>query len=70
MYVNEKTGMRISLVVDGILCRGPMSATVQFYKDPEKRFEVDPTYRTDATPIKYVGFDIRTWHKSDKVTAV
>ena len=55
VYVNKETGMRLALVVDGILCRGPMGATVQFYKDLEKRFEVkDPTYLTDETPIKYV----------------
>ena len=68
VYVNKETGMRLALVVDDILCRGPMGATVQFYKDLEKRFEVkDPTYLTDETPIKYVGFDIRTWHKNDRV---
>ena len=67
VFVNKVTGMRLALVVDVILCRGPMVATEKFYKDLEGRFKIkDPTYLTEESPIRYVGFDIRTWRKDER----
>ena len=51
--------MRIALVVDGILCRGPREATEQFYTALREKFAYkDPTYLEPDYPIKYVGLDI------------
>ena len=59
-FMHPTTGLKIAVVVDDILCRGSPEATTEFYKALGQRFDCkDPTYLSDASPIKYVGFDIQ-----------
>jgi hypothetical protein len=60
IFVNKATGLRLALVVDDVLCKGPMTASQQFYRSLAKRFDVKPPeYLTKTTPITYVGLDIK-----------
>ena len=64
--------MRIALVVDDILCRGPREATEQFYTALREKFACkDPTYLEPDYPIKYVGLDIETYeHRGNRYIAI
>ena len=58
-FMHPTTGLKIAVVVDDILCRGSPEATAEFYRMLGDRFDCkDPTYLSDSSPIKYVGFDI------------
>ena len=59
MFVNPRTGLRLAIVVDDIICRGSKEATEMFYRDLGSRFDIkDPTYLTQDNSLKYTGFDI------------
>ena len=67
IYINETTGMRLALVVDDILCRGPVESTKRFYEALADRFDCkDPTYLEEDYPIKYVGLDIELYSNDNK----
>jgi len=55
IFTHPVTGLRVVVVVDDILCRGPMQATQQFYKDLESKFDVkEPNFLTTNDPITYM----------------
>ena len=59
VYVHPKTGLKLAIVVDDVLCRGSSKATASFYEAMAKRFEVkSPTYLTAEKPITYVGLGV------------
>ena len=43
MFVNPRTGLRLAIVVDGIICRGSKEATEMFYRDLGSRFDIKDT---------------------------
>ena len=65
--VHPKTGLRLAVVVDDIICRGSREATDSFYAALEKRFQCkDPAYLEEDFPIRYVGLDIELCNKEGK----
>ena len=67
VYVHPKTGLRLAVVVDDIICRGSREATDSFYAALEKRFQCkDPAYLEEDFPIRYVGLDIELCNKEGK----
>ena len=65
IFYNPTTGVRLAVVVDDILVRGPPVATTEFYRRLARRFDVkDPTYLTQDTPITYTGLHITLFDKA------
>ena len=57
--MNKSIGVKLVTVVDDVLMRGSEEQSKLFYEQFEKRFQLkDPTFLTENTPIRYVGFDI------------
>ena len=52
MFVNPRTGLRLAIVVDDIICRGSKEVTEMFYRDLGSRFDIFFALRaTSAVPL-------------------
>ena len=72
IFVHARSGLRLALVVDDVLCKGPKLATEKFYASLGRRFDVkNPDYLTHDTPITYVGLDIKlTEHNNNTYLSI